>query len=107
MTSLRDKVPFGRTGLRVSRLAIGSSYGVGGADLEGAFERGINFLFFGLQRRAGLAQGVRALASHRDALVLAIQSYSRSALLMRPSVELALRALRVDHVDLLGLGWWN
>jgi aryl-alcohol dehydrogenase-like predicted oxidoreductase len=106
-TSLRDKVTFGRTGLRVSRLAIGSSYGVGGADLERAFDRGVNFLFYGLKRTEPFARGVRALASRRDELVIAIQSYSRSALLMRLSVDSALRKLGVDHVDLLGLGWWN
>jgi aryl-alcohol dehydrogenase-like predicted oxidoreductase len=107
-STLWDKVPFGRTGLLVSRLSIGSSYGVGGADLERAFERGINFLFFGLRRRGRFADGVREIARHhRDQLVLAIQTYSRSALLMRPSVEVALRKLGVEHVELLGLGWWN
>jgi aryl-alcohol dehydrogenase-like predicted oxidoreductase len=106
-TSLRDKVTFGRTGLSVSRLAIGSSYGVGGADLERAFERGVNFLFYGLKRTEPFARGVRALASHRDELVIAIQSYSRSAILMRFSVDSALRKLGTDRVDLLGLGWWN
>lgn len=106
-SSLWDKVTFGRTGLRVSRLAIGSSYGIGGADLERAFERGINFLFYGLKRTEPFARGVRALLPHRDELVIAIQSYSRSGLLMRASVDSALRKLGTDHVDLLGLGWWN
>jgi aryl-alcohol dehydrogenase-like predicted oxidoreductase len=106
--SLWNKVPFGRTGLAVSRIAIGSSYGVGGADLARAFERGVNFMFYGLRRTAPFAQGLRPLVrAHRDDLVIAVQSYSRSALLVRPSVELALRKLGVDHADLLGLGWWN
>ncbi|MCC7541478.1 MAG: hypothetical protein IT379_34995 [Deltaproteobacteria bacterium] len=106
--SLWAHVPFGRTGLRVSRLAIGSSYGVGGSDLERAFERGINFMFFGLRRRPHFAAGVRALVPrHRDELVVAIQSYSRAAFLMRPWVDKALRQLGTDHADLLGLGWWN
>ena len=103
-----EKVPFGRTGLSVSRLSIGSSYGIGGADLERAFERGVNFFFFGLRRRAAFAEGLRALTPrHRDAMVIAIQSYSRSAILMKPSVCAALRKLKIDSADLLGLGWWN
>ncbi len=106
--SLHDKVTFGRTGLSVSRLAIGSSYGVGGADLERAYERGVNFMFWGLRRREGFAEGVRSIArKDREGLVIAIQSYSRSALLMKVFVESALRRLAVDHVDLLTLGWWN
>lgn len=106
--SLWDQVTFGRTGLRVSRLGIGSSYGVGAADLERAFERGVNFMFWGLRRRKQFAEGVRRIAGkRREDVVIAIQSYSRSALLMRPSVDLALRTLKIDHVDLLTLGWWN
>lgn len=105
---LWDKVTFGRTGLSVSRLAIGSSYGVGGGDLERAFDKGVNFMFWGLRRTAHFADGVRRIArAHRDELVIAIQSYSRSALLMRVFVESALSKLAVDHVDLLTLGWWN
>ena len=105
---LWKKVLFGRTGLSVSRLALGSSYGVGGADLERAFERGINFMFWGLRRTSHFAAGVRAVAKKdRAGLVVGIQSYSRSALLMRVFVERALRQLKLDHVDLLTLGWWN
>ena len=101
-------VVFGRTGLSVSRLAIGSSYGVGGKDLERAHERGIDFFFWGLRRTNQFAEGVRAIAAKDRAKVrIAIQSYSRSALLMRPFVESALRRLRTDYVDILTLGWWN
>jgi aryl-alcohol dehydrogenase-like predicted oxidoreductase len=107
MTSFRDKVTFGRTDLRVSRIAIGSSYGIGGVHLERALDRGINFFFYGLRRTDAFARGVRALAHRREEMVIAIQSYSRSALLVRPSVDIALRKLRIEYADLLGLGWWN
>lgn len=108
MTSSWDKIAFGRTGLQVSRIGLGSSYGVGAADVERAFERGVNLMFWGLRRRGDFGRGVRNIArTRRDGLVLAIQSYSRSALLMRPWVEVALRRLGVEHVDLLTLGWWN
>ncbi|MFO0755311.1 MAG: hypothetical protein U0359_02395 [Byssovorax sp.] len=106
--SLQDRVTFGRTGLSVSRLAIGSSYGIGGADLERAHDRGANFLFWGLRRTPQFAAGIRAIARRdREGLVVAIQSYSRSALLLRLSVDRALKELGLDRVDLLGLGWWN
>jgi len=106
--SLWDKVTFGRTGLSVSRLAIGSSYGVGGKDLERARERGVSFYFWGLRRTRTFAEGLRSITrTRREELCIAIQSYSRSALLVRPSVELALRRLRLEYVDVLTLGWWN
>jgi aryl-alcohol dehydrogenase-like predicted oxidoreductase len=107
-TSLWDKVTFGRTGLEVSRLAIGSSYGIGGKDLERAYERGINFFFWGLRRTGRFAEGMRAVAAnHRDEMCIAIQTYSRSALLLRPWVERALRGLKTDYVDILTLSWWS
>ncbi len=107
-SSLWNQVDFGRSGLSVSRLAIGSSYGVGGSDLERARERGVNFFFWGLRRTDRFAGGIRSIArTRREELCIAIQTYSRSALLVRPSVELALRKLRLDYVDVLTLSWWN
>ncbi|HQY62059.1 MAG: aldo/keto reductase [Myxococcales bacterium] len=103
-----ERVPFGAGGPLVSRVAIASSYGVGGEDLERAYERGVNFFFWGLRRRRSFGAGLRRLAARdRGSVVLAIQSYTRLGFLMRPSVLLALRALRTDYVDVLSLGWWN
>jgi aryl-alcohol dehydrogenase-like predicted oxidoreductase len=95
-------------GLDVSALGIGSSYGLSGADVERAFERGINFFFWGSRRRADFGEGVRRLArTQRDRMVIAVQSYTRIGWLMPWSVNRALRALGTDHIDVLGLAWWN
>lgn len=107
-TSPAERVDFGRTGLSVGRLAIGSSYGIGGKDLERAYDRGINFFFWGLRRTGRFAEGVRAVAAKdRESACIAIQTYSRSALLVRPWVEKALRGLKTDYVDILTLSWWS
>jgi len=102
---------FARTtfaGIPVSRVAVASSYGVGGRDLERAHERGVDFFFWGLRRRRDFGQGLRRIAKKdRERVVLAIQSYTRLGFLMSPSVTLALRALGTDYVDVLSLGWWN
>ncbi len=103
-----EKTPFGRTGLLVSRIGLGSSYGLSGRDVERAHDQGINFFFWGLRRRGDFGGGLRRLAARdRDKVVIAIQSYTRLGLLMAPSVWLALRTLGTDHVDVLSLGWWN
>lgn len=103
-----DKVTFGETGLRVSPLGIGSSYGVGASELERAFDRGVNFFFWGLRRRGSFGDGIKTLAKrHRAELVVAIQSYSRSAWLMGPWVDRALGRAGLEYVDVLTLGWWN
>ena len=108
MSSLWDKTTLGRTGLSVSRLGIGSSGGLTGADIERAVERGINYLYYGSLRRAGFADGVRAVSrKRREDLVVVVQSYTRAACLMGVGFERGLRQLGVDHADVLLLGWWN
>ncbi|MBI2059052.1 MAG: aldo/keto reductase [Nitrospirae bacterium] len=98
----------GRTGMKVGRLGVASSYGVGARDLEWAFERGVNYFYWGSARRSGFRDGVRSLsAKHRDRMVVVVQSYSRVAKLMEWSVDRALRSLKLDSADVLLLGWWN
>jgi aryl-alcohol dehydrogenase-like predicted oxidoreductase len=105
---LWQPVSFGSTGLAISRLGLGSSYGVAGADVERAFERGVNFMFWGLRRRGDFGAGLRSIAARRrEDLVLAVQSYTRVGALMGTSLDCALRALGTDYVDMLCLGWWD
>lgn len=100
--------PLGSTGLTVGPIALGSSYGVGGADLEHAFDRGSNFFLWGSRRRSGFRDGLKEIVKkNREGAVIAIQSYSRVGMLMGPFVHQALRQLGTDYVDLLGLAWWN
>ncbi|NUP12989.1 MAG: hypothetical protein HOW73_43670 [Polyangiaceae bacterium] len=103
-----ERVAFGSTGLAVSPIGLGSSYGLGGADVERAFERGIDFMFYGLRRRADFGRGVANIAArNRERVVIAAQSYSRMASLVGPSVDCVLRTLRTDYLDILCLGWWD
>jgi predicted aldo/keto reductase-like oxidoreductase len=97
----------GRTGLEVGRLGISSSYGVPGDALERAFERGVNYIYWGSRRLASFGEGLKRLRPQRDRFVLVIQSYTRAAGLMAWSLERALRALSYDRADVLLLGMWN
>jgi aryl-alcohol dehydrogenase-like predicted oxidoreductase len=103
-----DKRPLGRTGLMVSRLGLGSSYGVSGRDVERAIERGINYVYWGSRRRDDFGDAIARVARRdRDRVCVVVQSYTRSALALGPSLDIALRRLRIDHADVLLLGWWN
>jgi aryl-alcohol dehydrogenase-like predicted oxidoreductase len=102
------RVVLGRSGLRSSRLGIGSSFGLSEADLAHAFERGVNYFYWGSIRRPAFGRGVRRLAAaRRDELVVVVQSYTRFAPLLAPSLEIALRRLGLDCADFLLLGMWN
>lgn len=103
-----ERVPFGSTGLRVTPLGLGSAYGLSARDVEHAVDRGINYIYWGSHRRPSFAEAVRNLGpSRRHDLVLVVQTYTRLAALMRPSLERALRELGTDYTDLLLLGWWD
>ncbi|HEX7480114.1 MAG TPA: aldo/keto reductase [Polyangiales bacterium] len=103
-----NKVRLNRSDLTSSTLGVGSSFGIGGADLEYAFERGLNYFYWGSFRRPDFGRAVRQLArTRREQMVVVVQSYSRVATLMGPSLRSALRSLRTDYADYLLLGWWN
>src|SRR5262245_30529241 len=91
----------GATGLRVRRLGVASSYGVPAQTVEQAFEQGVNYFYWGTLRSGAFAEAIRNLSPHRDRLVLVVQSYSRSASLVAPSLERALRAVCQDRADIL------
>jgi aryl-alcohol dehydrogenase-like predicted oxidoreductase len=102
-----ERRTLGRTGLEVGRLGMAASYGVPARAVEQAFERGVNYLYWGTFRRGAFGQALRNLKPQRDRMVLALQSYTRVAALMKPSVEIALRKLGFEYADVLLLGFWS
>jgi len=97
----------GRTGLEVGRLGVAAGYGVPGTPLEWAFERGVNYIFWGSRRRKSFGAALKRLRAQRERFVLVIQSYTRVASLLSWSLERALRTLSFDYTDVLLLGLWN
>jgi len=108
MTDLRTPVPFGQTGLLVSRLGIGSSFTGEPGFIEEAVEQGVNYLYWGSIRRPAFGRAIRNVARrNRAGVVLTVQSYTRVAALLGPSVDVALMRTRVEYFDFLLLGMWN
>ena len=108
MPGFEARVPFGETGLEVSRLGIGSSFAGDPAFVEEAVEQGVNYLYWGSIRRPAFGTAIRNVAKRdRDSVVLVVQSYSRVAALLRPSIEIALGRAGVEYFDFLLLGMWN
>ena len=99
----------GLTGLTVGRLGVACSYGAPTEAFEEAFDHGVNYFYWGSQRKSTMARAIRNLIARgqRDELVIVIQSYSRSALLMEVFFQQALKKLGIDTADVLLLGWHN
>lgn len=105
---LRTPRILGRTGLKVGRLGVAGGYGVPAVAVERAFhDYGVNYFYWGSFRKEGMADAIRNLKSRRDELVIALQSYDRSAFLMPFTFERGLSALGLDYADVLILGWHN
>jgi aryl-alcohol dehydrogenase-like predicted oxidoreductase len=102
-----DRTILGRTGIEVGRLGVSASYGVPAAAVEEAFDRGVNYLYWGSIRREPFAEALRHLSRQRQHMVLVVQSYSRAAALVGWSVERALRRVAYEYADVLLLGMWN
>jgi len=105
--SLMEPTTLGRTGLKVGRLGVSASYGMPAAAVEMAFERGMNYLYWGSLRRGAFADALRHLRPQRERMVLVVQSYMRMGSLVEGSVERALKQIGYDYADVLLLGWWN
>jgi aryl-alcohol dehydrogenase-like predicted oxidoreductase len=101
------RTQLGRTGIEVGRLGAAAGYGVPGPALEWAFERGVDYMFWGSRRRDSFGTALKNLRRQRERFVLVIQSYTRVASLMSWSLERALRALSFEYTDVLLLGLWN
>ncbi len=105
-STFSQRVLLGRTGIEVSRLGIGSSYGVSRRACRAAFDAGVNYFFWGSLRTRSMALAIRDLApAHRDELVVVLQCYVRLASLIPRSIEKGLATLGLDHADVLLLGW--
>lgn len=104
----------GSTDLHVVPLGLAASYGIAGREVERAFERGLNLFYWGalrapvFPRSADFGRSLKKIA-HRDREKVAtvIQSYARSPLRMKRSIEKGLQELDLDYTDVLLLGWWN
>ena len=108
MTDFHTPVPFGQTGMQVCRLGIGSSFTGDSAFIEEAVDSGVNYLYWGSMRRPAFGRAMKNLArKNREGLVLTVQSYTRVAALLAPSIELALRRAGLEYFDFLLLGKWD
>ena len=108
MTAFPRRVALGRSGLSVSKLGLGSSFGAPASAYREAFDRGVNYFYWGSARRSAMKRAIREIAvDHRDDLVVMLQSYSRAGSLLTHFVERGLRSLGIECADALLLGWHN
>lgn len=108
MNEFVERRVIGRTGLTTSRLGIGSTFNAPARVIEDAFERGVNYLYWGTVRQPEFARAMVNLARRaRDELILTVQSYSRDPRTIPAEVEAALGDAGLESFDFLLLGNHN
>lgn len=112
MTTLRDRAVLGRTGLRVGRLGISSSYGAPAAAFEAALDEGQNYWTWGTfikGRSSAMRDAVQSIVrmGRRDDLVLGVITYAHWPSLTAWRLRRGLKALGTDYADVLLLGYYS
>jgi aryl-alcohol dehydrogenase-like predicted oxidoreductase len=108
----KEKITLGRTGLRVGRLGISSSYGAPAEAYEEAFERGCNYFNMGSFIKGRSKEMIKAIKNitakgKRDELVVAMYDYTHSPLIRQNHFKKGLRKMGLEYVDELLLGYYS
>jgi aryl-alcohol dehydrogenase-like predicted oxidoreductase len=112
MTSFREPVVLGRTGLKVGRLGIASGYGAPAAAIEEAFERGCNYFTWGTVIKGykpQMREALRNIAAkgQRDRLVLSCFTYAHNNFFTERMLRRGVRSAGLDRADVLVLGYFS
>ncbi len=93
-------------GKRVLRLGLASNFGLGSADIRHAADRGVGYwLWVSRNKQLAKALGEILPRDRERHVVAALGSIAYTGGMVRKSVENALRALKLDHLDLYLLPW--
>ncbi len=108
----KEKITLGRTGLKVGRLGISSSYGAPAEAFEEAFEKGCNYFNMGSFIRGRSKEMIKAIKNitakgKRDELVVAIYDYTHSPLIGQSHFMKGLRKMGLEYVDEFLLGYYS
>ncbi|MCK5134576.1 MAG: aldo/keto reductase [Bacteroidales bacterium] len=111
MKSFNEPVMLGRTGLKVGRLGITSSYGAPAAAFEEAFERGCNYFTLGTFMKGRSNEMISAVQNisgngQREKLVINLMEYTHSRWLGKRHFYKGLEKLGLEYVDVLMLGYY-
>jgi len=111
MMSFSEPAILGRTGLKVGRLGISSSYGAPAAAFEEAFDKGCNYFVLGTFMKGRSQEMIRAIRNissqgKRDRLVVSLMEYTHSSLFGRSHFYKGLKKLGLEYVDVLMMGYY-
>lgn len=103
-----EPVVLGASGLTTPRMGIGSDSGVPCEALEWAFERGVNYFYWGSRRTKGMKEAIRNLAPRcRERMTIVLQTYDYTGLAMEQTFLRGLKQLKIDYADAFILGMRN
>ena len=100
----------GRSGLSACRLGIACGYGAPTRAYEEAFDRGVNYFYFGgLRKRNLMVRAVKNLVGRgkRERLIIVLHSMARWAWLLERSLRKQLKMLGLEYAEVLLLAWHN
>ena len=111
MSNFSEPVILGRSGLKVGRLGLSSSYGAPAQAFEEGFERGCNYFAIGSFMKGRSKEMCKAISNivangKRDELVISMAEYTHAKMLGKWHFSKGLKKMGVDYVDMLLLGYY-
>ncbi|MBT6501181.1 MAG: hypothetical protein HOK67_14895 [Deltaproteobacteria bacterium] len=112
MDRFNQSTTLGRTGLKVGRLGVSSSFGAPAAAYEAAFERGCNYFTWGTFIKGRSSEMKTALKNiilkgQRDKVVLSMFTNAHNNFLTERFFDLGLKSLGIEYADVLLLGYYS
>jgi len=109
--NFNEKVILGRTGLRVGRLGISSSFGAPAEAFEEAFEKGCNYFSWGTFVKGRSKEMKKSIINitntyQREDLVLSMFTYAHQAYITEKLFVRGLKELGIEFADILVLGYY-
>ncbi|MCP5103728.1 MAG: aldo/keto reductase, partial [bacterium] len=109
---LKEKRVFGKTGLKVGRLGISSSFGAPAEAFEEAFEKGCNYFNWGTfikGRSSEMETAIKNITKNgkREDLVLGMLTYAHIVPLTEHFFKKGLKKLGIEYADVLLIGYYS
>jgi len=108
---LSEKTVLGKTGLKVGRIGVASSFGASSSVFDEAFDRGCNYFTLGTFIKGSSKEMIKSIRGiirkgKRGELVVVLNSYAHSPGLTETFFKSRLKKLGIDYADVLNLGYF-
>ena len=112
MNDFFNQTELGKTGYKVGKIGVSSSFGAKADVFEAAFEKGFNYFTYGTFVKGPskeMAKAVKNLtkSGNREKLVVSTYAYMHNSFFNKKIFNKRLKSLNLEYIDVILLGYQN